>query len=302
MTRLFNLDNETGDFSQYDAVVSSGANVLSVVSPGLIDTSYTLEFEMNDTSYMYCDKDFVLTTDEFYLRFYVLPSSVAMASGDRFDIVRVVHSSGPPWYEATALLSYDGTSFEIRALFYDDSGTYHGTAYHDISDELHYIEMHVERASSDVAGDGQGHLFLDGELLETESGIDNFDNFPTVETLRLCAIGIDSGTTGEWFMDECVLDDSDQIGPLLPPPETGPPPFKPGRQKARLDLLESLAYGLLQKDVSLSAMSRWLAYFAVDYLNQRWLWTWEGAPVADEQWEEIEQHLDLALNEIMAGV
>ena len=302
MTRLFNLNNDPGDFSQYDAVVSGGANVLSVVSPGLVETSYTLSFEMNDTSYMYVDKDFVLTTDEFYLRFYGLPGDVIMASGDRFDIARVVHSSGPPWYETTVVLSYDGTNYEVRALFYDDGGAYYATAYHDISDELHYIEIWVERASSDVASDGQGHLFVDGELLETETGIDNFDNFPTVETLRLCAIGIDAGTSGEWFADECVLDDSDPIGPLLPPPETEAPPFKIGRQKARLDLLESLAYNLLEKDVSLSAMTRWLSYFAVDYLGQRWLWTWEGDPVSDEQWEEIEQHLDLALNEIMAGI
>lgn len=301
MTILFNLDNEPGDFSQYDAVVSGGANVLSVETPGLIETNYTLCFEINDSSAMYADKDFSLSTNEFYKRIYIDPSYLSMATGDRFDFVRIVHSSGPPWYEATLILNRAATGYQVRAIFYDDPGTYHATAYHDITDEEHYIEIYVERASSAVAGDGQGLLFIDGDLVETETGVDNYDNFPTIVTARLCAIGIDAGTSGDLFLDECMLDDANPVGPL-DPPETEAPPFEFGRQKARLDLIESLTYGLLKKDVSLSAVTRWLAYFGVDYLNQRWLWSWEGGPVSDVQWSEIEQHLDIAINEIMTGI
>jgi len=71
-----------------------------------------------------------------------------------------------------------------------------------------------------------------------------------------------------------------------------------GRQRARLELFDSLTRGLSLYDASLSPMTRCLAYFGLDYLNQRWMWTYEGQGVTDDQWAEIEQYLDIAFNEI----
>lgn len=110
---------------------------------------------------------------------------------------------------------------------------------------------------------------------------------------------VDMDWTGNFSEDDWAIA---AVSILPKVPATEAPPVGLGRQRARLDLFESLVFALEGYDVTLSPWSRWLAYFGLDYLNQRWLWTYEGQPVTDNQWSAIEQHLDDALNEIMTSI
>ena len=300
MSQIFNINLETGDLSQFDTVVSGGSNVISAVSPGLIGSGYKLSCEVNDTNTMYAQKDFTQLVSGIYrLRRYFNSNALTMASGDIFDIGRVQSGTS---YRALLRLLYQSGSYKLKLRTVQDGSINADTNYYDLSDEEHYIEFLVQYASSASASDGQAALWFDGQQQETLTGLDIFD-ISQPDNLRVGAVnGLDTGTSGTFLLDEILLnDDGSEIG-AIEPPTTEAPPVKFGRQKARLDLFESLTFALAEHDVSLSPMSRWLAYFGVDYLNQRWMWTWEGQPVSDAQWEEIEQHLDLAFREIMTQI
>ena len=85
-----------------------------------------------------------------------------------------------------------------------------------ITDAPHWIETHIERATSDVASDGRARWWLDGTLIRTDDHIDNYDVFGNITDVRIGAVmGIDAGTSGTFYLDEFrANNDGNRIGPV----------------------------------------------------------------------------------------
>jgi hypothetical protein len=83
-----------------------------------------------------------------------------------------------------------------------------------ITDTEHCFELHLERASSSVAGDGRLRMWIDGHLEGTASNLDNYDLWPNIAALRMGAVsGLDVGTSGTFYLDGLKAnDDGSMIG------------------------------------------------------------------------------------------
>lgn len=215
MAILFNIKHEV-DLSEYDSTVTDGGD-LSQGTPGLAHTAGRLECLIDDTTGIYGQKDqSPPASNEIRYRFYVDPNTLTMAENDTFTICT---PGGATAMHLTAM-SYSTGSYRIRANHYDDGG-FHSVDQVAISDAEHHIEVHIERATSDIAANGRVRWWLDGVLQNTWSSVDNWDLFDELTRFRMGAIGgIEVGTSGTLYLDELKAnDDGTEIGPVyvVPP-------------------------------------------------------------------------------------
>lgn len=208
MTTLFDIKHEN-DLSEYDSTVTDGGD-LSQGSPGLAKTAGRMEALIDDTTSIYGQKNQAAPgSNEIRFRCYIDPNNLTMASGDNFVFLMLrvdVH---------VLRLRYDGANYEIRSVAYDDNGSLVAQT-DDIADAEHYIEVHIERASSDIAADGRVRYWLDGVLTKTWPSVDNWDAFTALIHFRFgAAASIDAGTSGTLHLDELrANDDGKRIGPV----------------------------------------------------------------------------------------
>ncbi len=98
-----------------------------------------------------------------------------------------------------ASLLYSGGSYYIRVVATKDAGT-ESTGNYAITDAPHKIRIVWEASSG--ANDGYLKLYIDNVLMEILSGLDN--DTKTVEEIRFGAVaGLDAGTYGIFYMDDC---------------------------------------------------------------------------------------------------
>ena len=210
MTVIVDIDHEAGNLNEYDSTETDSGD-LSVAGGAALVGSYGLSFVVDDTNEMYGRANVSAPgSGDFRWRFYVDPNGITVGGSDKIVLSRL-HSSGPSYTVALARLEHDGSSYEITTRVYEDDGSYSG-ADHDISDGVHYVELYVVQASSDVAGDGTFQSWIDGVAKDDISGLDNYDVFSNMDWLSLqCA---DPGTaSGTYYLDDLVAnDDGSEIG------------------------------------------------------------------------------------------
>ena len=88
------------------------------------------------------------------------------------------------WWEIAVALNSNGT---LRAYCQDDASA---TKWTDLTvaigtDEWHYVVWMAKRATSDVAADGVLAIYLDGQLADDTTGIDNYDTYPSLTDIRV---------------------------------------------------------------------------------------------------------------------
>lgn len=79
----------------------------------------------------------------------------------------------------------------------------------DITDEPHYFQIFVTRAATDSSLDGIVDFYIDGALMETNTDIDNYDLFGTIDSIYATGTALEvamSGTT--YYLDEVLLEDA----------------------------------------------------------------------------------------------
>lgn len=211
MAEVFDIGHES-DLSEYTSTVTDGGD-LSQGTPGLAGTSGRMECLLDDTTAIYGEKEFTqLTSTSYRFRFYLDINSLTMGSANQFYVCQLLDNGSN---RARVALGYDGSNYEIKAGVDDDSSTEQDTAFYDVTDEPHYIEVLITYASSDVASDGTLDLWIDGVSQEQVTGIDLYD-FSKPDEARLGAVsGIDAATSGTFYLDEFILrDDDTEIGPV----------------------------------------------------------------------------------------
>jgi hypothetical protein len=210
---LFNITHDANNLDEYDSVVDDGGD-LATGTPGLAGTTAKMEATIDDTASIYGQKNqSAPASNEIRLRFYVDPHSLSMGHADHFCLCR--SSIGATDLISVWLYYSDTFGYRIYSFFYDDDGLL-DSVLTDITDAEHYVEFHIERASSDVASDGRQRLWVDGEIIHTEDDVDNYDKFGSITYWRLGAVvGLDEGTSGTLYLDEFKAnDDGSEIGPV----------------------------------------------------------------------------------------
>jgi hypothetical protein len=216
MSVLFNIQLES-DLSEFIGTVTDGGD-LSQGSPGLAGTAGRLECLVDDTTSIYGWKDFgPVSTDDFRLRFYIDPNAFDKVDGEYTSVIYVHDADDTALGIVYARLTGDGSSHEINIYTKEDDKTNHFSGTYDITDAEHYVEIYVERASSNVAGDGDCTLWIDKVQKWNQGGtLDNYDMFPLQDRVRAGAFSFVGTPEGTLLLDEIKAnDDGSEIGPRV---------------------------------------------------------------------------------------
>ena len=210
MTVIIDIDHEAGNLNEWDSLTDTTSALSASASAALAGSNYGMACNINDTTSFYALASVSDNTSGVVrIRFYFDPNSITMVNGQN-HFLGVLRSASNI---ATFKIEWTSSNgYAIQAQLVGDGVTL-STEYHPITDEPHYIEVRLVRASSSVAADGTLDLWIDGVHKEQLVG-DNYDQFNLFRQLRLGGTsGIDGGTSGTYYFDEIVVnDDGSEIG------------------------------------------------------------------------------------------
>jgi len=209
MTTLFSINHNSNNLNEYDRLYVNGARIYTAAGAALNGTAGGLGVQLvSDSVVGYGQKTYALSgVSGVTVNIRIDPNSLTMGSGDVFQWTRVLDvSTGSNLVDV--LLYYSGSAYQVALTAYEDDATPHATAYYTISDAAHLIAAAVARASSVSSADGVAELSIDSVSKETISSLDNYDIFGATDTFRFGATGgVDTTTTGTFYLDEIVVTD-----------------------------------------------------------------------------------------------
>jgi hypothetical protein len=225
MSVIIDYDHESGDLSEYGFTVTDSGDLSVQVAAALAGTGYGMQLVIDDTTAIYGQRTGIANSSgTVRARFYIDPNGLAMANGNEFKLL-LLYNNASAVSGRVGLVWSNVTGFNIRAGYADNAGTYTSLGDYAITDEPHYIEIRLVKATADGANDGTFSLWIDGVLKETDTGIDNDVRAATFGGLDFGApANLDVGTSGTFFLDELVInDDGSEIGPVGGSPPAGNP-------------------------------------------------------------------------------
>jgi hypothetical protein len=124
--------------------------------------------------------------------------------------------AGDPWDLNLVYLSWNGATYSLINYCYGDAGAIAGDGV-NITDAPHYVEIHIQRAATNVSADGHVHVWVDGASIVNRTNIDNYDAFAIISNFNFGAEDIGADTAGAFYIDEIVCnDDGNEIGKCFP--------------------------------------------------------------------------------------
>lgn len=211
MSVILDLDNEEGDFSDYDTTATGGGDLSVEAAAALGGTSYGLQFLIDGTTVMYGQKDAPSEITTGVIRFRLLfdINDLAMGSGDMFRFLYIYRGTSASI--AWLALEESGGDFQLRLQCNSDTGG-RGTDPTNLTGS-HCIECLMTRESSDGAADGILMLKVDGSEIDNVTNLENYDTFTNWQRIYLITHLLDAGTAGTIYMDEFIArDDNTEIG------------------------------------------------------------------------------------------
>ena len=225
MAELFDIGHEV-DLLEYDLTETDGGD-LSQGTPGLAGTVGRMEALIDTTDAMWGQVDQVDPgTGHIRIRFYIDTNSLAMGNGENFTVLILYSYHAGPYHVFRINLLYDTDHYELYGRIYNDANDLDFVTFLDpLSDGVHYIETHVEQASSDIAGDGRCRIWVDGNLEYTLDDYDNYNVFDEMSAFRFGCQYLDANTSGTLYLDELKAnDDGGEIGPVVASPSPSESP------------------------------------------------------------------------------
>jgi RHS repeat-associated protein len=177
---------------------STDSGDLSVTAAAAIDGTKGLQAVIDDANSLYVSNRSPANEPRYRARFYFDPNAMAMASGDAHVIFEASNATQAAFQ---LYLQYNTTTgYQIRTTTRKDDGAWVNSAYYSFADAPHFIEVDWAAATAAGANNGAASLWIDGELKQTVSGIDN-DTY-RIDSARIGAIsGLDAGTLGTYYFD-----------------------------------------------------------------------------------------------------
>lgn len=126
---------------------------------------------------------------------WIDPNTLTMATNDALAFI-----SGDVTGDFIVGLTYDGANYKIYATAVLDAGTSQTSSY-TITDAPHHVRMVWAASTGAGNDDGYLYLYIDGEFKEALTGLDN--DTKNVGNVEFGAFGVDAGTYGFFYMDDC---------------------------------------------------------------------------------------------------
>lgn len=216
-TVICDIDHEEGDFTDYTSHIDD-ADLTVAAGAALAGTNYGLSCNIADDTAIYGVKNLSEgNTGVIRARFYLDPNGVTMPDG---DVVNIITGYNTVAILTVALIYVTAASSRKLRLGYKGAGGWVytsvvGTA-GNITDDPHYVEFMMTRASGDTVADGTLTWWVDGVSKNTPAAIDNYDEFNDFTQIRMGLVVWPTFTTstGTIFMDELIVKNTSyEIGP-----------------------------------------------------------------------------------------
>ena len=209
---IFEDGFESGDFSRWSAAVTDG-NDLQVTPAAAISGSFGKAGAVDDTAALYVRDDTPSDEPRYRARFHFDPNG--FDPGEEFGRLRtrlfIAFEESPNRRLVSLILRRQLGQYAVMARVLQDDGTRRDTGFFAISDAPHAIEFDWVKATGDHAFDGRFDLWIDGVLVRTLTGIDNFGS--SVDFARLGALTVKPGASGVINWDEFASRRQSYIGP-----------------------------------------------------------------------------------------
>lgn len=212
---LLHITFEGGDKSEFDS--EEAPSLMEVNASAALIGNYGLQVTHdNNGTDTQGNNTLTITSNDVRFRFYFKNVNLSMAASQSI---------------ATAGITCDGVLNDWLAFvrIYNNAGTLmmYGLAYTDTFQQAFVttptsqmpvsaetcVEIHVKRASTDSASDGEIHCYFDEVLQGSYTTLDNYDLFDTIIGSFLGGDSADTGCTGVYYLDDFIVRDYDvEIG------------------------------------------------------------------------------------------
>jgi hypothetical protein len=200
---------EAGNLSAWPQRAIDGGDLAALPAAAMLG-SYGLHAQIDDNNNLALIDGRLNGEKRYRARFYFDPHSIVMAQNDNHEIFRGFVGTWPAVLDMK-LRFYNGR-YQVRVGILNDSTTMRYSAWFDLTDAPHALEVDWQAATAPGANNGSLSFWLDGVLRSQLTGIDN--DTRQIDLVRLGAIsGIDSGTRGSYYFDAFESRRANYIGP-----------------------------------------------------------------------------------------
>ena len=208
---LFKDGFESGDLLRWSSSLNVGGR-LAVTAAAALDGAFGLSANVTDTSALYVQDDTPAAETRYRARFRLDPNGFLPGPGTGAVTVRVFNAfQGASTRMITIVLRRRQGQYAVQAQAVTDGGTVVSTAFANITDAPHAIELDWRRATAAGANDGSLQLWIDGGAAATLGGLDN--DTTRIDRVRLGPQNLQSGASGTLFFDRFESRRTTFIGP-----------------------------------------------------------------------------------------
>ncbi len=208
---IFKDGFESGDVSHWSSNRNIGGRLAATASAAL-DGSFGVSANVTDTNALYVQDDTPAAEPRYRARFLFDPKGFLPGPGNGNTTVNLFAAfQGTSTRVITIVLRRRQGQYAVQAQAILDGGTQVSTAFANITDAPHAVELDWRRASAAGANNGSLQLWIDEAAVPTLGGLDN--DTTGVDMARLGPQNLQSGASGTLFFDRFESRRTTPIGP-----------------------------------------------------------------------------------------
>jgi serine protease len=208
---IFEDGFESSNFSAWSSTSTLDGGDLSVSAAAALVGTRGMSIFFDDVVKLYVTDDSPNAEARYRARFKFDPNSLTLPNKLAHFIFYGYKGSSTLVLRLEFRL-YNG-AYQLRSALRNDASTWKNSAWYNISDAPHSLELDWRAATGAGANNGSLTFWIDGVQKGTVTGVDNDSH--RIDRIRLGAInGLDSGTRGSYFFDAFKSTRSSYIGPV----------------------------------------------------------------------------------------
>ena len=209
---IFEDGFESGDFSRWSSAATDG-NDLQVTTQAAVEGSFGMAGAVDDTASLNVQDLTPNDEPRYRARFHFDPNGFDPGESQNHLRTRlfIAFQENPTRRLVSVILRRQQGQYAVMARVLQDDGTRRDTGFFAVTNAPHSIEFDWIKATGENALDGRFDMWIDGVLVRSLSGIDNFAS--NVDFARLGALTVKSGASGVLNWDEFESRRQSYIGP-----------------------------------------------------------------------------------------
>ncbi len=196
---IFKDGVESGGMGAWSS--SAGGGDLTVTGAAALEGTRGLSAYVNDTASLYVQDDLPRAESRYRARFLFDPNGFDPGLGNGNQRVRlaIAFQESPQARVVTIVMRRLGAQYSVMARVREDDGTTSDTAFFNVTDAPHAVEIAWQRATAPAAHDGTFQMWIDGAPVATLAGLDSASR--RIDFARLGLMSVKAGASGTVYLD-----------------------------------------------------------------------------------------------------